>query len=83
MVRHSASSTTLTSKGQMTLPKFIRDRFGLTAGDRLDVAVEGQRIVLIPKTLHLADICSLLPAPEVPVSIEEMQAAIESGAAGE
>jgi antitoxin PrlF len=77
------ASTTLTSKGQMTLPKAVRDRLGLTTGDKLDVTVEGQRIVLIPKTLHLADICSLLPSPDRPVSIEEMENAIRRGASGE
>jgi len=32
---------TLTSKGQITLPKSIRDQLGLVAGDRLDFRVEG------------------------------------------
>lgn len=67
----------------MTLPKAVRDRLGLASGDKLDVTVEGRRIVLIPKTLHLADICSLLPAPAKPVSVEEMDEAIARGAASE
>lgn len=74
------SFATLTSKGQMTLPKSVRERFGLRAGDRLEVAVDDQRIVLIPRSLHLADICSLLPAPAKPVSLEEMEEAIARGA---
>ena len=61
----------------------VRQRLGLQAGDKLDVAVEGRRIVLIPKTLHLSDVCSLLPAPETPVSIKEMNEAIVRGALGE
>ena len=75
------STTTLTSKGQMTLPKAVRDRLGLKTGDRLEVIVEDERIVLVPKTLHLADICSILPAPDRPLSIEEMERAIRAGAA--
>jgi antitoxin PrlF len=77
------ATTTLTSKGQMTLPKTVREHLGLTAGDKLDVSVEGRRIVLIPKTLHLNDICSLLPAPATIVSIEEMNEAIARGAIDE
>lgn len=33
------SSTTLTSKGQITLPKDIRDRLALKQGDRFEVAI--------------------------------------------
>jgi AbrB family looped-hinge helix DNA binding protein len=33
------SETTLTSKGQMTLPKDIRDRLGLQPGQRLTVTL--------------------------------------------
>lgn len=82
MVRNAKArpSTTLTSKGQLTLPKFVRERLGLAAGDRLDVAVDGQRIVLTPKALHIGDICSLLPAPAKAVSLDEMEEAIAQGA---
>jgi len=84
MVRKwAAMSATLTSKGQMTLPKPVRERLGLRTGDRLDVALDGQRIVLTPKTLHLNDICSLLRAPEKPVSLKEMDEAIVRGAVDE
>ncbi|HGG60813.1 MAG TPA: AbrB/MazE/SpoVT family DNA-binding domain-containing protein, partial [Gammaproteobacteria bacterium] len=33
------STTTLTSKGQLTLPKAIRDQTKLHAGDKLEVLV--------------------------------------------
>lgn len=32
--------TTLTSKGQMTVPKRIQERLGLRAGDQLKVEIE-------------------------------------------
>jgi antitoxin PrlF len=73
-------SATVTSKGQMTLPKAVRELLGIVSGDKLDVTVEGKRIVLIPKTLHLDDICSILPAPKRPVSIEQMNEGIARGA---
>lgn len=74
-------STTLTSKGQMTLPKAIRERLNLKAGDRLDVSTEGERIILVPSTLHLDDLCSVLPKPRRVVSLEEMDDAIRRRAA--
>lgn len=33
--------STVTSKGQVTIPKKIRDRLGLKAGDKLDFQFEG------------------------------------------
>lgn len=41
-----ASDTTVTSKGQVTIPKHIRDRKAITAGTRLEVVEQGDDIVL-------------------------------------
>lgn len=75
------ASSTLTSKGQMTLPKEVRKRFNLKAGDKLDVVVEEERIVLIPATLHLDDLASLLPRPKKSASLDDMDRAIRKRAA--
>jgi len=40
--------TTLSTKGQLVLPKEIRERLGLSPGDRLKVELSGGRIVLEP-----------------------------------
>ncbi|GFN22873.1 MAG: AbrB/MazE/SpoVT family DNA-binding domain-containing protein [Thermoanaerobacteraceae bacterium] len=40
--------TTLSTKGQLVLPKEIRERLGLFPGDRLKVELSGGRIVLEP-----------------------------------
>jgi AbrB family looped-hinge helix DNA binding protein len=40
------SDTTVTSKGQVTIPKHIRERRGIAAGTRLEVSEEGDDIVL-------------------------------------
>lgn len=39
---------TLSSKGQIVLPREIRQALGLRKGDRLQVTQEGGRIVLTP-----------------------------------
>lgn len=41
-------TSTLTSKGQITLPIAIRRRLGLKQGDRLEFCVEGNRTLLRP-----------------------------------
>ncbi len=40
-----ASSTTVTSKGQVTIPKHIRDRKAITPGTRLEVEERGDEVV--------------------------------------
>jgi AbrB family looped-hinge helix DNA binding protein len=40
------SNTKVTSKGQVTIPKHIRDRKGIAAGTRLEVTERGDDIVL-------------------------------------
>lgn len=39
-------SVTLSTKGQLVLPKPVRDALRLKPGHRLNVAVEGERIVI-------------------------------------
>jgi|GEM_PF-1079555 len=38
--------TKLTTKGQITIPKAIRDRLKLKTGDKIAVAIEGQHAIL-------------------------------------
>ncbi len=41
-------TTTMTSKGQVTIPKAVRQQLGLTQGDRVAFVVEGDHAVLRP-----------------------------------
>jgi AbrB family looped-hinge helix DNA binding protein len=41
-----------TTKGQVTIPKGIRDAFGIRPNDKVDFEREGEKIMLVPlKTL--------------------------------
>ncbi len=44
----ASASSKLSSKGQITVPQEIRRRLGVRAGDRVEFAVEGGRVVLRP-----------------------------------
>ncbi len=68
---------TLTSKGQTTIPKEIRDHLGLKPGDKVRFVIEDQgRVAVLPATYHLKDLKGMLkPAPKR-VTIEDMEAAI-------
>jgi antitoxin PrlF len=41
-------SSTISSKGQITLPLEVRKRLGVAPGDRVEFAVEGDRTVIRP-----------------------------------
>lgn len=41
-------SSSLSSKGQVTVPQQIRQRLGVTAGDRIEFVIEGDRTVIRP-----------------------------------
>ena len=44
--------STVTSKGQVTIPKQIRDRLGIRVHDKVDFVVEGNCVTMVPvKTL--------------------------------
>jgi len=45
--------TTVTTKGQVTIPVAIRNKYGIHPNDRVDFSTEGDRIILVPvKTLQ-------------------------------
>ena len=68
--------TTLTSKGQMTLPSAARARLGLEAGDRLLVTVVDDDTIVLkrPAPTPVKALRGLLARPERARSIEEMNA---------
>lgn len=74
------TTSTLSSKGQITLPKDIRDRLNLHVGDRLDFAVEEDgSIRIVPLTTSVRDLKGMVPPPGRPLGLEEMDEAIASG----
>jgi AbrB family looped-hinge helix DNA binding protein len=73
---------TLTSKGQTTIPKEIRDLLGLAPGDKLDFVVESDgRVVLRAATLDIRQLRGMLRKKgRKAVPLEQMDRAIAAGA---
>lgn len=70
---------TVTSKGQITLPKALRDLLHLKAGDRVEFIIEGDDSVrMVPRTASVTRLRGMLPAPKDPVSLEAMDEAIQT-----
>lgn len=66
----------MTSKGQITMPKEVRDELGLIAGSKvMFVRMPGGRYSLIPRTGRISDVFGAVPA-ESSLSLEEMDAIV-------
>ncbi|MFK5925356.1 MAG: AbrB/MazE/SpoVT family DNA-binding domain-containing protein [Desulfuromusa sp.] len=69
---------TLTSKGQLTIPKEIRDSLNLHSGDKIEIIVTGNMEAIIkPVTKKVDDVfCKLHKSNRQPVSINAINQAI-------
>ena len=57
------SRATLTSKGQLTIPKEVRERLGLRRGDRVVFEFEGDSVLLkVERSRSLEELKGSLPA---------------------
>ena len=78
------ATATMTSKGQVTVPREVRTRLGLRAGDRLEFEFDesGRLFLEAKKESPLGRLPGLLQhlAKDRPVTIEEMNQAIRERA---
>lgn len=75
-------ASTITTKGQVTIPKNIRDLLKLDKGDRVEFVVNQDGIVTIePIKNDVLKLKGMIAKPKQPVSLEDMKNAIsEEGA---
>lgn len=68
---------TLTSKGQVTIPKQARDSLNLDTGDRVEFIIDDDgRLFILPVTRSVKTLKGMLPKPISPISLEAMDDAI-------
>ena len=74
-------TSTLTSKGQLTVPKEVRERLKLKTGDKIQFMINKEgKIELSPIKVRLKDLKGILPLPKKKVTLKDMEnAIIESG----
>ena len=76
-------TSTMTSKGQITIPAEVRGALGLHSGSRVAfVRTAGGSYELVPATTSITALKGIVAAPARPVTLEEMDAAVADGAAG-
>jgi AbrB family looped-hinge helix DNA binding protein len=71
-------TATVSSKGQVTLPKEVRDFLNVGAGDRLEFAIEPNRTVRVRRLgKSILDLAGMLHRPGMkPMTVREMDEAI-------
>ncbi len=71
----------ITSKGQTTLPKAVREALGLKAGDRVRYAILNGKVMILP-VRPVSRLFGMLKLKYdgPPVTLEEMDRAIAEGA---
>ena len=78
------ATTTLSTKGQIIIPKEVRDRHGWAPGLALEILEQGDGVVLRPVSRVPAttvdDLLGCLPHAGPPRTLEEMEAGIAEGA---
>jgi AbrB family looped-hinge helix DNA binding protein len=71
------SEAKMTSKGQITVPKDIRQKLHLKPGDRVRFIVEDDgRIRLLPAKRDISELFGMLPKPKRAYSLEEIDEGI-------
>ena len=74
-------SSIVTAKGQTTIPAEIRKKLDLKPGDRLLYLEEEGRVRIVAADRRARDLKGLLPRPERPVTLDDMDQAIATGRA--
>ncbi len=66
-------SSTLTSKGQVTIPAEVRRRLGLHPGDRVGFVVDGDEVRLVRKENRIEAAFGICKTGGASVSLEDME----------
>ncbi len=73
-----AYSSTITSKGQITIPSYIRTKLQLSSGSKLEFIMQGDSFIVVPINKSIKKLQAILPKPSMSLSIEDMNQLIES-----
>jgi antitoxin PrlF len=67
------ASAVVTSKGQITIPKPVRDGLGVETGDRVEfVELERGVYSVVAATRDIRALKGVIPRPAKPVSVDDM-----------
>jgi len=71
------TTATITSKGQITIPKDVRARLGVGTGDRVEfIEIKAGVFQMVAATQDVKALKGIVPKPKEPVTLEDMDKAI-------
>lgn len=74
-------TATLTSKGQITIPKEVREALGIGTGDRVEFVAEEKGVYrVVAATRDVRHLKGVVGKPPKPVSVEDMKRAAKRAA---
>ncbi len=73
------STVRINSKGQITIPSFIRKQLGLKSGDEIGLQLDNKKIIVFPKQGDITTAFGLIKT-NISVSTEDMEKAIRERA---
>jgi len=72
-------TATITSKGQITIPKQIRDFLCVESGDRIHfLPNDDGGVSILPATQDITSLKGIVPKPPKPVTVESMNRTIRA-----
>ena len=76
-------TTKVTAKGQITVPKPIREHLKLAKGDRIEFLIGANgKVTIMPATADVRELKGMVPKPAKKVTVADMNQAIETEGGG-
>ena len=70
-------SSVITSKGQITIPKAVRDALGVETGDRVEFVESAKGVFeMLAASKDVRELKGMIERPRKPVSVEDMRKAV-------
>lgn len=70
-------SSVVTSKGQITIPKEVREALGVDTGDRVEFVESAKGVFeMVAASKDVRELKGMIERPRKPVSVEDMRRAV-------
>lgn len=70
--------STITNRGQITIPAEIREKLHLVAGNKMEFLVKDEQIIMLPINKSIKSLKGILPKPDFTLTCNEMSEVIKN-----